>query len=425
VRLDAGAVALKQFTVAVDGASATLEGRIGDPLAPAGFDLLVSARVAKATGIESFSGMRLPVVPAFAVTGRLTDVPDGYALSGLKIEHAATTITGELAVTRVAKRFKVSAKGNSPLLDAAIFMRSSGEKRAAKPGSAGARAIPDLPLPLNILRLIDADVDLRFDAVKIVEAAPLGALTARAVMADGRLKVDLVQLIVKPEAPLSASAAIDAAKNAWALRAEGKGIDFGDLLARVGQAGVVTGGSADVSIQLQGQGKSLAALVGSLDGDARVSVGPHRIHNFAVNLEGGLVPRLFALANPFQKSDPDTEVKCVAIALPVRHGVLKSERNIAIETAKYNVVANGTVNFATERIELAVTPVVRGKAGTIVLVGGTLAAPSVGLDVGGAAISAVSLGATVVAPAWWIADSLVKKAASDPNPCATALARQN
>jgi hypothetical protein len=49
----------------------------------------------------------------------------------------------------------------------------------------------------------------------------------------------------------------------------------------------------------------------------------------------------------------------------------------------------------------------------------------VGLDVGGAAISAVSLGATVVAPAWWIADSLVKKAASDPNPCATALARQN
>jgi hypothetical protein len=105
----------------------------------------------------------------------------------------------------------------------------------------------------------------------------------------------------------------------------------------------------------------------------------------------------------------------------VKNGVLASERNVALETAKYNVVASGTLNLRTERIDLVLTPVVRGEAGTMVRVGGTLAAPTMGLDAAGAARSAASLGAAIAAPAWLIADSVLKKAVSDPNPCKTAL----
>jgi hypothetical protein len=420
VVLTAGAVKLKQFTVAVEGASATLEGRIGDPLNLAALDLAVDAKVARAGGLETLTGQHLPIIPAFTASGRLTDVPDGYRLAGLKVAHAATTITGDFAVTRGVKRFKISAKASSPLLDVSKLAQASEASSAAKPKTARGRAIPDVPLPLNILRLVDADLDLRFDAVKFGEAPPLGPLIAHAVVAEGSLKADPVQLVVKTEQPLSGSVAIDAAQNAWSLDIQGKGIDFGDLLARLGKVGVVTGGSTDLGIQLQGRGNSLRGLLGSLNGDVRVAVGPHRIHNFDVNLQGGLVLRMFALANPFQKSDPDTDVKCFAALVPVRNGIFTSERNIAIETAKYNVVASGTVNLRTERIDIAVTPVVRSEAGTIVRVGGTLAAPSFGLDAAGAARSAASLGAAVVAPAWLIADSLIKKTVSDPNPCITA-----
>jgi len=206
------------------------------------------------------------------------------------------------------------------------------------------------------------------------------------------------------------------------LRIEGKGIDAGELLARLGRAGEVTGGSMDLDVQLQGRGKSLGAILGTLDGNLRVAVGPHRVNNFAINLGRGLVTNIFALANPFQKTDPYTDVRCFAVSVPVRNGVLTSERNIALETAKYNVVASGTVSLRTERIDMTVTPVVRSEAGTIVHIGGTLAAPSAGLDMAGATRSAVSLGAAVAMPAWLIADSWLKKAASDPNPCATAVA---
>lgn len=433
VRLAAGAVELKQFTIAVAGASAILTGRIGDPLTPAAIELTVDAKVTHPEGLEAIAGHRMPGLPAFTASGRLTDVPHGYALAGLRFVHALTTLTGDIAITRGAKQFKVSVKANSPLLDLSALVPRSGDESAAKARgeaqrspaktkAAGARAIPDVPLPLNILRLMDADLDFRFEAVKIVEAAPLGMLTARAVISDGRLNAESVQLVIKADQALKASGTIDAAKGAWALRVDGKGFDFGEMLARLGRADVVTGGTTDLGIQLQARGHSLTALLGSLDGNARVTVGPHRIHNFAIKPEGGLVLSMFALANPFQKTDPDTDVKCVAISVPVRNGVLSSERNIALETTKYNAIASGSVNLRTERIDMTVTPVVRSEAGTIVRVVGTLAAPKVGLDVAAAARSAASLGAAVVAPAWLIADSLIKKAVSDPNPCTTALA---
>ena len=430
VRLAAGAVELKQFTVAVDGASAMLDGRINDPLTPAALELMVNAKVTRGAGLAAFTGLRLQNLPAFTASGKLTDVPNGYALAGLKLAYAATTIAGDVAVTRGAKRFKVSAKGSSPLLDVSAFMRPAAAGGAAKPASAGARAIPDVPLPLDALRVIDADLDLRIDAVKFSDAVPIGPLLVRAAIADGRLEAGPVQLLVKAGQTLNVSGTVDAAQSAWALRIEGAGIDLGELLARFGRPGLVTGGSTDLALQVQGRGKSLPAILGSLNGDARVKLGPFRVHNFAVNPDSGIVLRIFSLANPTHKTDPDTDVKCLAARVPIRNGVITSEGKVAAETARYNAVMSGAVNLRTESIDVAVTPIVTSGLGTgavsmIVRVRGTLAAPTVGVDPVGVAVkSAASIGAAVVTSGGsWIADALIRKAISDPNPCATALAQ--
>ena len=132
IRLAAGAVELKQFSVAVNGASATADGRINDPLTLAALDLTVNAKVTHGAGLAAFSGQRLQGLPPFTASGRLTDV-HGYALAGLKLDFAATTLIGDVAVTRGAKRFKVSAKASSPLLDVPALTRP------AAAGSAQAR----------------------------------------------------------------------------------------------------------------------------------------------------------------------------------------------------------------------------------------------------------------------------------------------
>jgi len=430
VRLAAGVVGLKQFTVAVDGASATLDGSIGDPMKAAALDLMVNARLTRGAGLAALTGMRLQGLPAFTAGGRLTDMPDGYALAGLTLAGAATTISGDLAVTRGAKRFKVSAKGSSPLLDLSAFMAPAAADRPTKTAVAGARAIPDVALPLDVLRSIDGEVELRFDTVKFGDAAPLGPLRLHAGIAGGRLEAGPVQLDILAGQMLSASGTVDAGSAAWSLRMDTAGLDLGQLLARLGRPGLLTGGSTDLALQLQGRGKSLPALLGSLNGDVQLKIGPAIGHGFVANIGNGIFARTVGLINPFHKTDPDTNLKCLGARVPVRNGVITSGRNVAVETAKYNAVLNGTVDLRTELIDLAVMPVVKGGRGigsgetiSIVRLRGTLAAPVVGIDAAGAAKSAASLGAAVATlGAWWLADAMIKQVISDPNPCATALA---
>ncbi|HSQ05662.1 MAG TPA: AsmA-like C-terminal region-containing protein, partial [Burkholderiales bacterium] len=421
-RLAAGVVDLKQFSVAVDGASATMDGRIGDPLTLAAVELMVNAQVTRGAGLTALTGLRLQNLPEFTASGKLTDMPNGYALAGLKLAHAATTIAGDVAVTHGDKRFKVSAKASSPVLDISALVRPAATESATKSAAAGARVIPDVPVALDVLRLIDADLELRIDAIKFTDAAPLGPLLVRAAIADGIFKADPVQLAINAGETLSVSGTIDAAQNAWVLRIIGTGINLGDMLVRFGRPALVSGGSTDLALQVQGRGKSLAAILGSINGDARVKVGPHRVHNFAVDPDSGIFLRVLNLANPFQKTDPDTDVRCIAARVPIRDGVLTSDRNMAVETTKYNAFFSGTVNLGTEVIDAAVTPIVGGNITTIVRVGGTLSAPVVGVDPVGAVTSAASAGAALAVPAWLIAESLLKKVISDPNPCATALA---
>jgi uncharacterized protein involved in outer membrane biogenesis len=423
-RLTAGVVELKQFTVAVDGANAMLDGKINDPLTPAAFELMFNAKVAHGAGLAAFTGLQLQDLPAFTASGRLTDVPGGYALAGLKLAGAASAIAGDVAITRGAKRYKVSAKGASPLLQLPALTPPAAAGGSTKPVAAGARAIPDTPLPLDVLRAIDADLDLRFDTVMFGKAGPLGPLLVRVIISDGVLRAEPVELAAKPGQTLSVSGTVDATRSAWALHVDGKSIDFGEMLTRFGRPDIVTGGITDLEMHLQGNGKSVAAILGSLNGDAQLKVGPYRIHNFAVPLDSGTVMHMFGLANPFLKADPDTDVKCLTARVPIKNGILTSERRVATETAKYNAVMSGTVNLRTEALELTITPIVRGEVTTLVRLRGTLAAPVVDVNAAGAiAKSAASLGATVATlGAWWLADTLVKRAAADPSPCATALA---
>jgi len=202
------------------------------------------------------------------------------------------------------------------------------------------------------------------------------------------------------------------------------------LLTRLGHPGVVTGGNSELALQLRGRGKTLAAILGTLDGVARLEIGPLRLHNVAIDAERGILPRVLGAANASRKTDPATDIKCFVARVPIKGGVLTSDQGIAAETARYNVVVNGSLNLRTEAIDLAVTPVVKSgfEVGTasiaqIVRVGGTLGAPALGVDAVGVAKSAVSAGVAVVATPWWLAETVLKKVRSDPNPCATALGR--
>jgi len=59
--------------------------------------------------------------------------------------------------------------------------------------------------------------------------------------------------------------------------------------------------------------------------------------NFAVNIEGASIASLFTLANPFQRPDPDTDVKCLSHRCDQEWGPYIIAQ-YPLETAKYNLV---------------------------------------------------------------------------------------
>jgi uncharacterized protein involved in outer membrane biogenesis len=428
MNLIAGALEFKQLSIGLADTKATMSGTIADALKPAGIAIAMNVEASNGEGIATFTALRgLRQLRAFTASGKMTDTPDGYSFTGLKLAFTATTISGDASLTRGAERFKLQATATSPLLDFTALQRPETSEVVAKPAGPAARAIPDVSLPVDLLRVIDADLNLRVDAVKLGDTAKIGPLLFRATIADGRLNAEPVELANGANQILHAAVTADAAQSAWTVRLTGSGIDLGEMLARFGQPQLVNGGSADLDVDVRGSGKTLAAVLGSLNGNVRLRIGPHRINNVAVDVDSGLIARIFSAANPFQKTDPDTQVKCIAVRVPVKDGILKSEHNAAIETAKYNLIATGTVNLRTEGLDLAVTPVVTGGLGlteipTVVSLSGTFSAPSVGLTAGGAIRSAASIGATIAVPGLSnIAGSLFRKITADQNPCATAL----
>lgn len=430
-QLSAGALRFKQLDIAVDGASATIGGSIADPRNFAGLALAVKAKVSRGAGIAAFTGWRIPdQLPEFSGSGNLTDVPDGYALSGLELSFAATTFSGDASVTRGQKRPMLRVTAISPQFDVSTLMPPTAAESAAKKNvAAGARAIPDVALTPDVLLAVDADVDLRIETLTFRDAASLGPMQLRAKIADGRLTAEPVQLDGGAGQTLLASVTVDAHQAAWTLRFEGNSVNLGEMIARLGHDKAVSGGSTDLGLDLRAHGKSLRAIFSSLNGSGLLKAGPLRVNNFAVGVGEGVVARLFSMANPFQKTDPDTDVKCVAARLQIADGLLTAANNLAVETAKYNLLMNGSVNFRTESLDFVVTPVVSnaltvGDISTIVHVGGTLAAPTLGLTGAGAVKSVASLGATLTLPGVsQLVGSIFRKAVNDPNPCATALSQ--
>jgi hypothetical protein len=117
------------------------------------------------------------------------------------------------------------------------------------------------------------------------------------------------------------------------------------------------------------------------------------------------------------------------IRLPVRDGIATSQRTIAYETTKMNMVLAGTINLRDESLDLAIRPTVTEGLGVgaasladLVRVSGTLSKPAVGIDTLKTAETAASVGAAVMTGGLsLLGEAAYKKWTADPHPCQTAL----
>ncbi|MCK5295363.1 MAG: hypothetical protein KAJ75_00605, partial [Alphaproteobacteria bacterium] len=122
-------------------------------------------------------------------------------------------------------------------------------------------------------------------------------------------------------------------------------------------------------------------------------------------------------------------LKCAVAKLNIKNGIAVSDRGIALETKKFNVVIDGSVNLKNEKLDVSIHPSSAGKikigVGSLVdmvRVRGTIAEPKLKVDAVGVAKTAATIGAAVASGGIsLLGQTMFSSIAKDSNPCETAL----
>jgi len=383
----------------------------------------VSVRIDSLRRAGSLFDLSLPDL-ALALQGNVTGTARKFSIADLRGKLAGSGLSGEVSLElgttpTLALDLDVEALDLAPLL---------GDREDAPPQPSGDRLIPDWRLPLDWLDAGNGNASVRIQRLSRGPAVYGNArlegelrdrdLKVRTLAVDGDLgRANLQFGVAGSSAPPK-------------LRLAGELRNFAasfEPLHGPGEEARLR--RFDVDLQLLGSGATLREVAASLDGQFRLVGGPAKVSPGVMDqLYGDTFSRVVGVINPFVKTDPTVNLVCTVAPLFLKSGKASSAPTFISLTDKLNVIAYGTVDLRTERLDLNFKTEARKGIGLsaaqlinpYIKLTGTLAKPQVTLDPkgtlvsGGAAVLTAGL-SILVSTAW-------NRAFREKDPCAAVLA---
>jgi uncharacterized protein involved in outer membrane biogenesis len=387
-------------------ASVTLSGAVARPLelADGQFDLTMD--VPDAAGLSGFPG--LP--PGLRGAARLEwRDPQSISLPRFQLNSPALAASAALTLG-LAGRPSLAGRIDITRLDLDALNPPPAPGPAptgpAAPAAASGdgRVIPDIALPVAVLMALDAEVAL---AARGITSAKL---SQAAVQTQLRLRNGVLTLapltLTLPAGRLTGQVTVNAATNpaqfGLRLRSEGAGLDLAALSGAL--EGLGLRGQGDIAADLRGAGATIRAIAASLNGELGVAMVNAR-------LEQGKA--MEALSTVLTLLAPNTqrlgaiELRCVALAFGAEQGMAQS-RTLFMDSAIGQISGQASINLRDEGVNGWLNTNLRvfglGLRAPVNL-GGTLAAPRIGVA-SGAAIGQTAAGL--------LADTLTGRIATEP-----------
>jgi uncharacterized protein involved in outer membrane biogenesis len=378
--------------------SATVKGAIGDITKMQGLAVDVGAKGKSLADLNGLAGSPLPPLGPYSFAGKFVNIQGGYKISGLQLSMGSSAMTGDVSLALNGKRPKVV--GN--LAAAKIDLKDFGVKPApaasggGSSGSGDGRVFPNDPLPFAGLNAVDAD--LNFTAQQMIKAPEtLSNVKLILSLAAGKLQIKPFTASIAG-GTLSLVVTVDGAKNPApvAVDVTSNQIEAGSLLEVLAGSSVLSGGKVNMKLAVSGAGNSVRAIMAGLSGKLDATMGAGNINNGFAKL---MLADLFKLLS-FGGGGDESNLKCVAMRFDIVRG-LATTRQLVTETSGATIVGKGTINLATEGLDLHLVPYATSANLTNLaipmIVGGTMANPNVAPDA--AAMASGALGAVVGAPA--------------------------
>ena len=127
------------------------------------------------------------------------------------------------------------------------------------------------------------------------------------------------------------------------------------------------------------------------------------------------------------KKSSQTILECAVAYLPISNGMINIQDSVGVETDRLNITLSGSVNLASEALNININPKEKSglttgvNLGGLVKIEGSLQNPQTGVNKTGVVNSAVSIGLGFLTGGISIAAENAKSLATKSQPCKTAL----
>lgn len=357
-----------QADVRIADTHVVVAGTLTDPRNLGALDLRLKLSGASLGNLFPLTGVTLPDTPAYSTDGHL--LANLHAAEGARFSYQGfngkigdSDIHGDLAFVASKPRPKLNGKlvSNQLLFKdlAPLIGADSNAEQKARGGASkqpGDKVLPVEEFRTERWRAMDADVS--FSGKRIVHSSklPFNDLAVHLILDDGLLRLQPLRFGVAG-GNLAANIRLDGRNVPMQGRARltARGFKLKELFPGFAPMQTSFGqlnGDADIS----GRGNSVAALLGTANGDMRMLINDGAISRELMELAGlnvgnYVVGKLFG--------DKDVQINCAAADVGIKDG-LASTRVFVFDTENAIIYVDGTVNFASEQLDLKITPESKG-----------------------------------------------------------------
>jgi uncharacterized protein involved in outer membrane biogenesis len=380
-----------------------VEGTVTRPARLAALDLQLELAGASMARLYNFIGITLPETPAFTTAGHLTgELGEGknrWVYEKFTGKVGQSDIAGRLEFVTGEPRGKLSGNVVSRKLlfsDLAPLIgaddNASKAARGVEAKQPAGKVLPVEEFRTDRWKAIDADV--RFAAERIIrdKELPINKLSTHLVLDDGVLSLQPLEFGMAG-GTLRSTIRLDGSgregKNAIKATAKvaARHIQIKQLFPAIEkmQASV---GQIDGDAQLSATGNSVSTLLAASNGELKTVINQGTIsklllEQMGLNVANIIVTKLFG--------DKQVQLNCMATDFAVVDGVMHT-RTFVVDTEEALLTIDGTINLATEQMDLTLKPQTKGlrlfSLRAPLYVQGTFSKPDVSIDKGVLAMKA-------------------------------------
>ncbi|WPP00452.1 AsmA family protein [Pseudomonas sp. HR96] len=423
-----------QVDIAIGDTHAAVAGTLTDPKNLGALDLRLRLSGTSLGNLYPLTGVTLPDSPAYETDGHLQAKlhdPAGatFSYQGFNGKIGDSDIHGDLSFVAGQPRPKLSGKLVSEQLLfkdlAPLIGADSNDAQKARGGASKqpqGKVLPVEQFKTDRWRAMDADVEFTGKRIVHSDKLPLSDLYTHVVLDDGRLKLEPLRFGVAGgkldtqidlngrDTPLQGSARLTA--RGFKLKELFPG--FAPMSTSFGELN----GDADIT----GTGNSVAALLGTANGNLKMIVNDGAVSRSLMEIAGlnvgnYVVDKLFG--------EKEVKINCAAADLGIKDG-LATTRLFVFDTENAIIYINGTTNFKDEQLDLKITPESKGfrvfSLRSPLYVRGPFAKPGAGVQAVPLALRGagmVALG-VVAGPAAGLL-ALIAPSGGEPNQCTPLL----